>query len=235
MRRAAVIAVLVLAAVPLLAAVAQLPPQGSPDNPTYSHIVPRYLEHGAEEAGAENIVTDIILNYRGYDTNGEVTVIFTALIAVLAVLLVERTPRKGRKPSPIPVSPVVLFVIRVMAPFVLVFALYIILYGHVSPGGGFQGGTVIGALVIVASLVMGSGPVKRWVPEAAWPWLQPAAILAFTLVGVAGLAFGAYLTFPQAHALAWLRTAELVFLEAGIGLGGAAIIATLFWTMEEEP
>lgn len=234
MRRWLAVAVLVLAAVPLLAAVAALPPQGSLSNPTNTHVVPRYLEKGAEEAGAENIVTDIILNYRGYDTEGEVTVIFTALVAVLAVSLVEKTPTVGRAPERIPPSPVVLFVVRVMVPFVLILAVYIILYGHVTPGGGFQGGAVLGALVIAASLVMGGKRTRRWIPERARPWIQPAAIVAFTTVGVTGFAFGEYLTFPQEHALAWFRTVELMALEVGIGVGGAAIIASIFWAMEEE-
>ena len=56
-----------------------MPPMGDPDNPTMLNVVPHYLERGVEEAGAENIITGIILNYRGYDTMGEVTVIFSVL------------------------------------------------------------------------------------------------------------------------------------------------------------
>lgn len=234
MRRSAVLAVLILAAAPLFAAAASMPPAGSPKNPASQHVVPRYLEHGAEEAGAENIVTSIILNYRGYDTNGEVTVIFTSLIAVMAVLSVRRQVARGRKPKRTPASPVVLFVVRVIAPFVLVFSVYVIANGHISPGGGFQGGTVLGALLIAASLVLGNEAVGRWFPERSRPWIQPVAVLAFIAVGIAGLFWGHYLAFPSDPSLAWFRTFELLFLEAGIGIGGAAIVVSLFWSMEEQ-
>jgi len=86
-KRALTIVLLVALAAVLLRAVAELPQYGSPDSPAYTHVGSYYLEHGPDEAGADNIVTGIILNYRGFDTNGEVTVIVTALIAVFAVLL----------------------------------------------------------------------------------------------------------------------------------------------------
>ena len=99
MRRTLTLALLVLASVPLLYAVAQLPPVGSVQNPTYTHVASHYLEKGSEETGCENIVTAIILNYRGYDTHGEVTVIFTAMMAVFGVLLVSRTAKKSSRPA----------------------------------------------------------------------------------------------------------------------------------------
>jgi multicomponent Na+:H+ antiporter subunit B len=237
MRRALTAALLILAAVPLLLAVAELPPVGSVENPTYTHVIPRYLESGAEEAGAENIVTAIILNYRGYDTSGEVTVIFTALAAVAAVVAFTRREEGDGAPVPAvranPVSPVVSFVVRVLAPFILMFSVYMILFGHSTPGGGFQGGAILGALAILSSLVLRTDRPLRPVGEGATRLLQVSAILAFVLVGMAGTVFfGAFLAFPSREGLKWLRTAELVFLEAGIGLGGAVIIASIFHMME---
>ena len=63
----------------LLYVVGSMPRMGDPDTPTATNVVPRYLELGEEETGAENAVTSVIINYRGYDTMGEVTVIFCAL------------------------------------------------------------------------------------------------------------------------------------------------------------
>lgn len=73
-----------LAALVLLAA--NLPPYASPDNPTNNEVPARYIQQGVEEAGAINIVTDIIMDYRAYDTLIETTVLFTALIAVMLTL-----------------------------------------------------------------------------------------------------------------------------------------------------
>jgi len=82
---APLIVVLIIGAT-LAVAVAGMPAFGSPDAPAYTHVVPRYLERCVEETGVGNIVTAIVVYYRGYDTFGEVTVIFTAGTAVIALL-----------------------------------------------------------------------------------------------------------------------------------------------------
>ncbi len=237
MKRIAVIAVLVAAFVPLAAAVAQLPTFGEASNPTNTYLVPRYLQKGPEEAGAANVVTDVILNYRGYDTNGEVVVIFTALIAALATLLVRPKQMAATPPGDdAPRSPIVSFVVKAIAPFIAVFTVYLVLHGHLSPGGGFQGGTIFGALIILLSLTLGHKYGLSLLPERSRPWLQAAAVLAFIAVGLLGWALcGAYLAYPSYSQLEWVREGWLIALEIGIGVGGAAIFATVFWTMEAEP
>lgn len=235
MKKALVSALLILTAIPLLLAVGQLPPHGSAKSPAYEHVSAYYLEYGAEEAGAENIVTDVILNYRGFDTNGEVTVIFTALAAVMGVLLLGRESRHPVEQPTYPPSIVVRFIVRLLAPFIAMFAIYVILNGHVSPGGGFQGGTILGALAIALTLVLGENEARRLIPEGARPWLQAAAPLTFVGIGLAGLTdVGVYLGFPTVETLTWVRTMWLLMLEIGIGLGGAVIISSIFWTMEGE-
>lgn len=235
MRRALTIGLLTLVAAVFLYAVSELPPHGSPASPAYTHVAARYLERGPEEAGAENVVTDIILNYRGLDTQGEVTVIFTAMAAVLAVLLGtvakphEAHATGAAAPTPRAPSVVVRFVVRVMAPLIAAFAVYVILNGHVTPGGGFQGGTIVGALVIALTLVLEPDRAARLLPRRGERLLQAAAPLTFLAVGIAGTAaFGSYLAYPATPGLAWLRTALLVLVEVGIGVGGAMVIATIF-------
>lgn len=255
MKKLLVAALLIVAAVPLLFTAADLPQYGSAENATYTHVSAHYLEHAVEDAGAENIVTDIILNYRGFDTTGEVTVIFTALAAVLAVLLLDRTPAAASEKPAHPVSVVMSFIVRLLAPFIVLFALYVILNGHATPGGGFQGGTVLGALAIALTLVLGEKKAQRLLPEGLKPWLQATAPLTFVVIGLAGLvSIGSYLEFPTvdghvasavaaffsnigfpaAEGLSWVRAMWLLILEFGIGIGGAAVIASIFWTMEAE-
>jgi multicomponent Na+:H+ antiporter subunit B len=234
-KRALVIALLVIAAIPLLIAVAGLPPHGSLDAPVQTHVSAYYLEHGAEEAGAENIVTDVILNYRGYDTSMEVVVIFTALAAVMATLLGKRTRAVPGSVSEAGVSVVVQFVVRLLAPFIALFAICVILYGHISPGGGFQGGAILGALFIALVFVLGEQRVNTMLPAWPRPWLRAAAPLTFAAVGIFGaLLTGYYLGFPTAPDLGSVRTGMLIVIGIGIGVGGAAIIATLFLVMEDE-
>jgi len=71
----------------LIYATFDMPAFGDPNAPANLHVVPRYLEDSAHEIGIPNVVTSVLASYRGYDTLGEVTVIFTAGIAVMMLLL----------------------------------------------------------------------------------------------------------------------------------------------------
>ena len=70
---------------------------GDPQAPAHQHVKPRYIEHSIEETGVANTVTAVLASYRGYDTLGEVTVIFTAGIGVLLLIggRVLRRPKKS--------------------------------------------------------------------------------------------------------------------------------------------
>lgn len=235
MKRALVIAVLVAVAVPLMLAMAELPPYGSPDAPGHLHVAPYYLEH-AEETGAKNVVSAIILDYRGFDTQGEVTVIFTAMAAVVAVLLLGGTGGTASAPAAaVPVSVIVRFIVRVMAPFILLFSAYVIVNGHFTPGGGFPGGTITGALVIALTLVMSEEDARRLTPTRPERLLQAAAPITFFVVGLAGLALtGDYLAYPHYGETAWLALLMLTIVAFGIGVGGAMVIATIFRMMRAD-
>ena len=67
---------------------------GDPDTPSQQHVAPRYIEQGQAETGVPNLVTAVLASYRGYDTLGEVTVIFTAGIGVLLLLGRERRGKR---------------------------------------------------------------------------------------------------------------------------------------------
>ena len=70
----------------LLYATADMPRYGDPDAPIHGHVAPRYIQDSPAEIGIPNMVTSVLASYRGYDTLGETTVIFTAGIAVLVLL-----------------------------------------------------------------------------------------------------------------------------------------------------
>ncbi len=73
-----------------------LPPVGAPDTPIHTHTAPRYLSHSLKETHAPNVVTAVLADYRGYDTLGETTVIFTAGIGVMMLL---KGRRRRHKPN----------------------------------------------------------------------------------------------------------------------------------------
>ena len=74
-----------------------LPPFADPQAPIHRHVGPRYLNDGLKETGVPNIVTAVLASYRGYDTLGETTVVFTAGIGVIALLRRRRRDAENGK------------------------------------------------------------------------------------------------------------------------------------------
>lgn len=148
----------------LLLAVVFLPVHGSPDNPAVNEVMERYVEEGMNETGAVNTVAGMILDYRAFDTLGESFVLFTAVCAV--TILMKNTKKKAPDGTPVPmvVKPgivdyskdnIVKTVSRFLIPFIFVFGIYVLLNGHLSPGGGFSGGAILGGALILYAMVYG--------------------------------------------------------------------------------
>ena len=78
----------------LLYATLDMPRYGDPNAPIHHHVAPRYIQDSLRETNVPNMVTSVLASYRGYDTLGETTVIFTATVSVM-VLLGRRGRRKG--------------------------------------------------------------------------------------------------------------------------------------------
>jgi len=79
----------------LIYATYDMPAYGDPNAPIHKHVAPRYIEKSGQEVGPPNIVTSVLASYRGYDTLGEVTVIFTAAVGVM--VLIGRSRRRREK------------------------------------------------------------------------------------------------------------------------------------------
>lgn len=226
------------AAIPMLAGVMALPRPGDPAAPVHTHVAAHYIEAGARETGADNLVTAVLLNYRAFDTFGEVMIIFVALAAVMAVLSTPGSARGEGAGSAaaaaerVPISPVVAFIIRITAPFIAAFGAFVIFKGHLAPGGGFQGGVILGALLVLLSVVLGRDAQRPLIPVPIARWLQVAGPLAFLVIGLLGLALtGALLGYPDDPGQHLLRELMMITLELGIGVGGGAIILGLFLEM----
>ncbi len=78
--------VVIITGAMLVYATGDMPGFGDPEAPANHHVVPRYINESAAEVGPPNIVTSVLASYRGYDTLGEVTVIFTAGVGVILLL-----------------------------------------------------------------------------------------------------------------------------------------------------
>ncbi len=100
-----------------------------------------------QETGVINLVAAVLYDYRGLDTLGETVVIFAASLVVS--LLATNMPSKMLHTQ---LSPLVQYGVDLTLPFILLFGFYIILFGHISPGGGFTGGAMLASGAIVATI-----------------------------------------------------------------------------------
>ncbi len=170
----------------LLAAVSDLPAFGRGENPVNNEVAQRYIEEGLEETGAVNIVTGMILDYRAFDTLGESHVLFIATCTVLILLRRdgEEEQREGRDNDRLyePKDDVILqTAARVLVPPILLFGIYIILAGHLGPGGGFSGGAVIGAGLILYLNAFGFAKTERFFTARTYRRTSFCALACYSL------------------------------------------------------
>ncbi len=145
-----------------------------------------YIDKGREETGAANIVTSVVVNYRGFDTLGEVTILFIAAIGLGAVLATKKKRKLEKRIEP--ASLVVYTGCRFLFPLILLFGAYIFIHGHLSPGGGFQGGAIVASAFVLIYM----GCRGRRLPEAPTKVIESLGGLVFIIVGLVGLSFGGY-------------------------------------------
>jgi len=150
-------------------------------------VTQHYVADGLVDNGGSNLVTSIVVNYRGFDTLGEVTVLFLAVSGAAFVL----RRRSGLEVyEPIPASEIVQTGARLLFAPIVVFGAYIFVHGHLTPGGGFQGGAVVASGVLLLLLA----DRDRRLPHGLLSWVESLSGFGFVLAGVAGLlAAGSFL------------------------------------------
>lgn len=110
-----------------------------------------YATHTASDLGAANIVTAIVVTYRGLDTLGEVTVLFLASAIVGLVLARGHHSKTARAPLA-PVGELLNTGSRFLTPLIMLLGVYVFVNGHLTPGGGFQGGAIIASGMLLMLL-----------------------------------------------------------------------------------
>ncbi len=175
----------------LLWTVSYLPAFGNAGNPDNNEVSARYIERGLQETGAVNIVTGMILDYRAFDTFGESCVLFIASCCVLVLLRIDATDGDKRSRKRLeeandrlfePKDDVILQKCAcVMVPLILMFGIYIVLNGHLSPGGGFSGGAVLGSGLIFYLNAFGFEKTGRFFTEKIYRRVTLCALTFYCL------------------------------------------------------
>ncbi|NLC72204.1 MAG: hypothetical protein GX684_00305 [Ruminococcaceae bacterium] len=158
-----------------------MPRFASPDSPVNNEVTARYVKDGVRDTGAINAVSGMIFDYRAFDTFGESTVLFSATVFVL-MLLGRSKPKKSRGLSLKSNDQMLRSTVSVFAPFITVFGVYLVLNGHLSPGGGFAGGTVLGAMLILISAAYGHARVSAFLTSYLISLLMSFALLVYALI-----------------------------------------------------
>jgi multicomponent Na+:H+ antiporter subunit B len=246
----------------LVYATVDFPDWADPSSPASVHLSPHYIERSIEETSVPNIVTAVLADYRGFDTMFETTVIFTAGVVCFILLrtLKRRGPQERlyrhkltgmtvrfktdeKIPKDLdeferidtlwtPYDPIIKTVCRLLIPFIQLFALYVIAHGHHSPGGGFQGGVILGASIILLAISHDLRTALTRMRERLHAMLCLIGVLIYSGTGVVCLLLG--LNFLDYSALSRLlyvdpvtaRSHGILIVEIGVGI---AVMATMIW------
>lgn len=142
-----------------------------------------YKETEGAETGSANMVTSVIVNYRSFDTLGEVTVLFLAALGV-SILAGGGGHDKKRNHSGF----ILMTAAKIIFPVMLITGIYIFTHGHLTPGGGFPGGSMIASSFLL--LYMADDKFKLKISK--FKIAEGAAGSLYVLAGVAGLLIGGY-------------------------------------------
>lgn len=182
---------------------------GYTERQTISPLAEYYLTQVPRELGAPNVVTGILITYRGFDTLGEVAVLFMVAASV-GVLLKSNTgqdaPSGAGRREP---SELVRTGAEVILPLIFLFGAYVIMNGHLSAGGGFQGGAVVASGVMLLMLASPASQLHHGFLSVT----ESLAGVIYVSIGVLGIVFaggfldshilplGKFGTFPSAGAI----------------------------------
>jgi multicomponent K+:H+ antiporter subunit A len=213
----------------------------------YDSIAQYFIDHSVPDGGGHNVVNVILVDFRGFDTLGEITVLLIAAVAISAIssgfklsrfksngsnsprsdesISTGMTRQAARTDNDIQLT----VLLRLLLPLILLLAVYLLLRGHNSPGGGFVAGLVTAVALILQYLVVG----EHWITlrsRAIYLRLAAGGVALALLTGIASWLFDApFLTSAFAHGqLPWLGEFEIASaMVFDLGVYAAVVGATL--------
>jgi len=214
--------------------VSLVPSVFTPDMPSALETVGKDIIATSESiSGSANVVTAIVVQYRGLDTLGEVTVLFVSALGV-AILASGFKDNVFRNMFAQDDGGFVLqYGGRFLMPFIVLVGVYIIAHGHLSPGGGFPGGVLIATAVFILIL---TGESAR-IPHRLLSLLEGAAGLGFIGLGALGFLGSepSFLTntFPKGEFMTLFSAGFIPFIYAMVGIKVASELTTVVAVLTE--
>lgn len=215
-----------------------MPLYGDPMAPIHLHVAPRYIADSLVATNVPNIVTSVLASYRGYDTLGETTVIFTAAASVMALIGRGRKKVKHGVPEGAPdygyasMKPhsVLRVTSKLLIPCILLFALYVQFHGDFGPGGGFQAGVIFGSTFILYALIFGIDNTRIVIRGWVRRYMMSTGVLIYAGTGVAALLLGGnYLDYSVLlHDPVHGQHLGISLVEFGVGTTVSGAMITIF-------
>ncbi len=215
-----------------------MPSFGSSPAPAHLHVTPRYINDSMQETGIPNIVTSVLASYRGFDTLGEVVVIFTAGMGVLALLAMGSRPMFDITMAASTYylmherHLILRITTKMLLPLIFLFAFYVQFHGDFGPGGGFQAGVIFAAAIILYSMVFGLSTARRVISRTFVILLAAVGALIYGGVGVVSMLNGG--NFLEYNVLLDNPVAGqhlgILLIELGIGCTVASVMVIIFFS-----
>jgi len=147
-----------------------------------SGIAAHYAEKGAAEVGAANLVTAVVVTYRGFDTIGEVTILFLTA-SIISFFLKLSKEDEDKVIVHRGTSELLITASQILIPIIFLFGAYVFMNGHLTPGGGFQGGAIIASGVVLSIL---ANP-NREINHNVIIWVESISGVLFVILGILGI------------------------------------------------
>jgi multicomponent Na+:H+ antiporter subunit B len=215
----------------LIYGMTDMPQFGDPMAPIHLHMAPRFMYDSPTEIGVPNMVTSVLASYRGYDTLGETTVIFTAGLAVLLLLGMREDQNEQPGRMAIGDALVLRVVVKVLIAFILLYALYVQFHGDYGAGGGFQAGVIFATAFVIYDLIFGETDVRRVMPQVWLARLAVLGVLIYAGTGVACMILGSnFLDYSAlAHDPVHGQHLGILIIEFGVGLAVFSVLLIIFY------
>ncbi len=181
--------------------------------------------------GVPNVVTGVLWGYRAYDTMGEATVLFTSVVGV--IMLGSHTGMLSLC-KVVGMTVIVKTVASLLTPFLFLFGGYIVLYGHLTPGGGFPGGVIIAAAMTIILLAYGVRFACSRIGFIPCEMGEELGAIMIVVIGIAGFFTGTYFLQPWAffgELGDLLSNVKIIILNFAVGLKVAGGMLLIIYTL----
>lgn len=229
------LAVVLMTGALLIYGTLEMPPFGAENTPVHQHVAAYYINQSFAETGIPNLVSSVLASYRGFDTMGELFVIFAAGIGVLALLGLKASTDRPQSPDsaqPLPMTRhhILRIVSKMFIPLILLFALYVQFHGDFGPGGGFQAGAIFASAMILYTMMFGIQTALKVVSRAWLEFLAAIGVLIYGGTGLVSLLAGERFLDYNVLSKDPIQGQHLgiLLVELGVGITVAATILLIF-------